>query len=563
MGSIGAVWRWVVVLALAWLWPAGAAVAAPAPVLVATCIAPAAAIAADPDVLQLFREPQRFDCATRQTRFGPGDFWILSAPLPRIDDLDLTVRTASLWQQWTTLYVLDDDGRVERWVADSRALTRHIDLGAMVDWPVGGKSRPVRLLWHVEGSTNLRGVLSGAQLLTHQAVDRSNLKYGALYAAFAGLCLALLVYHSALWGATRHRFQLSYCLLLAALCGYALSSSGALAWWWPGIDNNDRLRLNYVGLALSAVAALGFARYYFEEHVFRGRLQWMALAIVVAMLVSSGGILLFAPRMVRFFDGLYLAAFAGLLLFAPYAVWRAWRLRSAYRWVFAICWSAPISVGVVRLASGLGWIGWSVLVDNSTLLAMTLEAGLSSLAIAYRIHLLSRERDQARAHEIAARMLADTDPLTGLLNRRAFLDEAIGRPGEQALWILDIDHFKRVNETIGHDGGDEVLRVFARTLTAALPAEALIARLGGEEFAVVVSIEQGRHADVLIDAIRAARMPFDLTVTASMGTCVGPLATEPDWKMLYRAADRALFDAKAAGRDRVRRAPARPARAAA
>ena len=70
---------------------------------------------------------------------------------------------------------------------------------------------------------------------------------------------------------------------------------------------------------------------------------------------------------------------------------------------------------------GVGMVEPSLLVDNSTVIAMAIEALLSSTAIAYRILLLSRERDAAREQEIAARLLADTDPLTGLLNRRAFL----------------------------------------------------------------------------------------------------------------------------------------------
>lgn len=60
------------------------------------------------------------------------------------------------------------------------------------------------------------------------------------------------------------------------------------------------------------------------------------------------------------------------------------------------------------------------------------------------------------------------------------------------------------------------------------------------------------HASTLLDRLRQERMPFDLSVTASIGTCIGPLATEIDWKAMYRCADRALFEAKATGRDRVR-----------
>ncbi|MDQ9783052.1 GGDEF domain-containing protein, partial [Serratia marcescens] len=140
----------------------------------------------------------------------------------------------------------------------------------------------------------------------------------------------------------------------------------------------------------------------------------------------------------------------------------------------------------------------------------------------------------------------DTDPLTGLFNRRAFLRHAIGREGDQILLLADIDHFKRVNETIGHDGGDEVLRVFARTLRLSVPPEALVARIGGEEFAIVTPAGLAVEAEDILARLRAARMPYDLSVTASIGTCTGPLARETDWKALYRGADRALFEAKAA-----------------
>ena len=62
-----------------------------------------------------------------------------------------------------------------------------------------------------------------------------------------------------MWAALKYRFQLSYCVMVAALAGYAVSSSGALAWLVPSILNNDRLRVNYVLLAIAAAAALAFA----------------------------------------------------------------------------------------------------------------------------------------------------------------------------------------------------------------------------------------------------------------------------------------------------------------
>jgi len=99
-----------------------------------------------------------------------------------------------------------------------------------------------------------------------------------------------------------------------------------------------------------------------------------------------------------------------------------------------------------------------------------------------------------------------------------------------------------------------VLRVFARTLRALTPDGALVARIGGEEFAIIIDAGASFDADRILSRLRTARMPFDLTVTSSVGSCTGPLMAETNWKKLYHNADRALFEAKSAGRDRARRA---------
>jgi diguanylate cyclase (GGDEF)-like protein len=247
--------------------------------------------------------------------------------------------------------------------------------------------------------------------------------------------------------------------------------------------------------------------------------------------------------------------FIGVLGTVAATLWQAWRARSNYLWIFAIAWALPIFAASLRVFANFGLIPWNFWIDNSTIVSMAAEALISSVAIAYRIRLLSRERDQAIAAETVARRLADTDPLTGLLNRRAFLASAIGRPGPQTLLVLDLDHFKQVNETLGHDGGDEVLRVVARTLRQLAPPGALVARIGGEEFAVIADMANPLEPNLLLGRLRATRMPFDLRVTASIGTATGTLMAESDWKTLYRAADTALFAAKSAGRDRARSAP--------
>jgi diguanylate cyclase (GGDEF)-like protein len=504
----------------------------------------------------LLRRPGGFDCTTPQTEFGSGDFWVRSQPLDRVDTRSAhEIRIASLWQKRITLYALYGDGRIFRFSDDGRGASRHLQLGAMIQHQTPRSTAPlVRLLWHVEGSANLRGIVVGAHVATSYQAGLSNLRLGAIYAGFVGLCVALLIYNFALWAALRYRFQIPYGILVGALMLYAVSSSGALAWAFPGIDNNDRLRINYLLLAVSGAAAVAFARSFFEERVFAGWLRPASHVVTAAVLAPAAALAIFAPAGLRLLDRAYATGFVLLVSIIVPVLWRAWQRRSNFLWLFAVGWATPIAFAAVRIANNFNLIPWSFWLDNSTIAAMVVEALVSTLAVAYRMRLLSRERDDARIQEAAARLLADTDPLTGLLNRRAFLREAIGRTGDQTLLIADIDHFKRVNDTLGHDGGDEVLRLFARALKAAAPPGALVARIGGEEFAIVAAAEAGLEAEPILARLRAERMPFDLTVTASIGTCAGPLETEAQWKLLYRFADRALFDAKADGRDRARSA---------
>lgn len=499
----------------------------------------------------LFAKPNRFDCRTRQTAFGSGDFWAISNLVNVTGPAD--IRIGSLWQERVTFYALYADGTIVSAPTDGRAVSRYLQLGAIIQRSLPSRPAPlVRLLWHVEGAANLRGILVGARIATPTESAEANLLLGCLYAGFAGLCIALLVYNLALWSALRHRFQLAYCAMLFGLLVYAASSSGGLAWIWPDIVNNDRLRLNYAALGVAVTSAMLFARTFFEPRVFAGWLTAASNLICVAMMSAVAMLILLPASWITEIDPAFSIIFIAQLAIVIPILWRGWKTRSNYLWMFAIGWAAPIILSSFRVASALHAIKWSFWLDNSTILSMTVEALFSSLAIAYRIRLLSLERDEARAQEIAARLLADTDPLTGLLNRRAFLRQAIGREGDQILLLADIDHFKRVNETIGHDGGDDVLRNFSRMLRQSVPAEALVARIGGEEFAILASANLPIEPEELLHRLRGARMPFDLTVTTSIGACIGPMTKEADWKELYRGADRALFEAKAAGRDRAR-----------
>ncbi|RIJ16141.1 GGDEF domain-containing protein [Henriciella mobilis] len=152
------------------------------------------------------------------------------------------------------------------------------------------------------------------------------------------------------------------------------------------------------------------------------------------------------------------------------------------------------------------------------------------------------------------------DPLTGILNRDAFLKQVNqlrveGTNG--AMLMIDIDHFKMINDQYGHMAGDEALRGFAGALSQAVQGRELIGRLGGEEFGAFVPCEDMETAHQAAERLRLAvnRMIFTprpgivRRVTASIGVAGGtPADTLSE---LMRRADLSLYEAKAAGRDRV------------
>lgn len=153
--------------------------------------------------------------------------------------------------------------------------------------------------------------------------------------------------------------------------------------------------------------------------------------------------------------------------------------------------------------------------------------------------------------------LAAVDSLTGCFNRRQFDADflAPGRAGRAYLLVLDLDHFKRINDTYGHDGGDRVLVALADTLRATTRAADCLYRLGGEEFAALlhggtladaVGIAQRVRGAVEMELAGRARLPGE-QITLSGGLAV----VQGDRSDVLRAADGHLYVAKEAGRNRI------------
>jgi diguanylate cyclase (GGDEF)-like protein len=197
--------------------------------------------------------------------------------------------------------------------------------------------------------------------------------------------------------------------------------------------------------------------------------------------------------------------------------------------------------------------------ESVWLTVLSFEALLFTIAIAFILLAMAKERTEYR-HRTAAMV----DPLTGIANRRSFLNDAgdLARRhatncAPTAALLIDLDHFKSINDRFGHAVGDRVLQIFAETATAAVRPADLIGRLGGEEFAAVLSNIGYEEVLAIAEDIRygfaQATAEVDgcaVAATLSVGVVLNEKAAL-DMPELLAQADQALYYAKERGRNRV------------
>lgn len=268
---------------------------------------------------------------------------------------------------------------------------------------------------------------------------------------------------------------------------------------------------------------------------------WVVGSWVVALPGSLATVAVVVAMLVGFDDH---SAGSQLFLVFP-VVWAAYYLRPV---ACAVSVTASLS-GIVLLAwTAGGEVAWGSVVY----LAMTVV--LVALMIARR-----RQGTAATAAALVRQITSDV--LTGLATRPV-LDavgaQLIARPAAVALIVFDIDHFKAVNDGYGHLAGDAVLRHLAGEIARAAGVHDVASRLGGDEFALLVADADADRAmsvaQTIVGEVRGApvRTPegAEISYTVSVGVAT-VTATVRDVEALYSAADRALYRAKAAGRDRA------------
>lgn len=303
----------------------------------------------------------------------------------------------------------------------------------------------------------------------------------------------------------------------------------------------------------------GFSTIYAGSVQFRtGRSPWILAAALSAITIVLG-----LPLMLWGLDGVGIiimnAAAAALLIGAG---WHYWQARAeapgplmgmAFLYVlggfsFLLC--ATVVLYQRQWVLGHAPDNWAETLNLAICIAGMSGIGALSLAL-HQSRLAARHR-----HE------ANTDPLTGLLNRRALFDQVSGRQidAKTAVVAFDIDRFKSINDQHGHAVGDMVIRIFAEELTNGAVGHELVARLGGEEFVVVLANTlPGRAERAVVNIVRsfAAREirvgEALIRCTVSAGLAFGSQRADSFEAVLNRA-DAALYQAKRQGRNRVQMA---------
>lgn len=488
-------------------------------------------------------------------RFGIGTppHWIY-VPLHNrtAHPLKRTLQLGEAWIDRVDVYLLSDGHPLQQLHAGDgqrRLLQATAGMGYLLELqlPPGRSELYARVYTADPLILPLRLLSAGA---LQQARTASNYSYGALY----GFLLALLAYNLMLYAGLKDRNNLNYSIYLGAFILLNLSYTGhAGAWLWP-----DSLFLKRYAnpILMTALAWLGlhFARHFLALDTHSPRLartvrHGASFALLLQLLCAGLGLHVLALWV----------AFSSVLLYSLLMVLLGWaslrRGQAPARYFLAATLFGMLGTALTDL-SVWGLIPFTTLTYRAVDIGILLEATLLALALAYQMRQHQRARRQAET-------LARIDPLTGLLNRRAFLEQgnalwghAIRHAQPLALVMLDLDHFKSINDEHGHDMGDNSLIATARLLTQQCRTGDILARWGGEEFLLLLPQTNLQDALLLAERLRqaiAALTLEDAQGKIALSASLGVIAREQQGQLeqLINAADERLYCAKQNGRNRV------------
>jgi len=403
-------------------------------------------------------------------------------------------------------------------------------------------------------------------------VEREQASY-LLLGGYYGTMLIMIVYNSILAVSLRSKSYLYYVLINASAIGlYSTLNGIAFQYIWPDAEWwNNRAIVFF--MCLSHTAALLFTRNFVNLKRYVPKMHGL-FNVFIAMEAINVAVL-----MLNYGAGLKMASYTLIVLELAIVLagGLSWYRGSKSASYFTIGWTVFMCGAVVSSLTDAGYLpqwGWATYASQ---IASLFEAVILSLGLAHHIQAIRREKELAVSLMKETRRMAETDDLTGLYNRRYMVNafQTLESYAEQhgtedavaskraSLLMIDVDHFKRINDTYGHDIGDRVLIDVAGVLRSHCRPQDVAGRIGGEEFIVLMrgaDIERAeRKAVALLEAIRKHTLRIEgaaIQCTVSIGIAERRQGESEDFHRVLRRADEALYEAKRGGRNRVCRAAA-------
>ncbi|GGA73874.1 hypothetical protein GCM10011521_10020 [Arenimonas soli] len=455
---------------------------------------------------------------------------------------DLVLRQSYVLLDYFDLYLVDQGRVLQRWTTgdtlpySTRPIPHRDYLFPLTIAP--GQSLDIYLRARSEGPVNVTLALYAPEALV-PGLGAEQLAMGALFGSFVllAMCTALL------YGFVRDEAFAYYLCYVLCYGGYMAVFNGiAQQHLWPETPS-----LWGVGQVVLLMLALHFLL-LFSRSLLRakGRSRWLDRAFG-ALQVAIFTLMLASPFVSYGSLVKPITVIVAITVFMVVAIGiSGLRARQAAAGYFLLAWSVFLGGVLLYLVKSVGLLPHTWLTQYGFQIGTIFEFVLLSVALGIRVKEI---RQQSR-----------TDSLTGLANRSRY-DELVEHAFAQAasagttlgLLVIDVDHFKHVNDTHGHAVGDRVLEGVAESLRRQLPPQAVASRYGGEEFVVLVPRTDGPALMTLAEQLRravAASSPA-IPVTASIGVASTEDHAFADPRGLFRAADEALYAAKRTGRDRV------------
>lgn len=410
----------------------------------------------------------------------------------------------------------------------------------------------------IDGAIDTRIFEAGALSVARPGQDTAAHDDLLIASLLCGLLIMPLIFNVAFYRILREKFILWHSALAVSNVLLIATKSALLTRFTP-IPQHYLTDIQTVVFGLSVASAGMFAYHFIEPDKLDPRLRRALLwAAGWTMLITVGRTFFpFVGRAVQ--TDLYFAAFLPVLVLYIAMLGSALMRGSRAAKYQLAGWLPLILVGVSRIFTQL--VPGVEATDAMLLfhIGCVIEVFATTLGIADRLMTIKVQRDRAVREAQIMEELSERDTLTGILNRRAIERrfDRLRHEGFNTLALLDLDLFKQINDRFGHKMGDDVLRAVGEVLRRDVQRQSVAVRMGGEEFLLMLSGEDGpQRAERIRQAISihvAHRVDaLDRAVTASMGIVrlSGDADERSEFDDLYQRADRLLYLAKRRGRNR-------------